>query len=324
MRPNLTIARSLLMLGALAIAGACRDGTAPVSPVLPTTPSLAKGGPNALPVNGRIYFTSDFTGNFDVYSMKADGSDRRRLTLTGDNESFVGVSRDGKKLVVGSFRNNPAGADLITMNVDGTNRRVILSEAGDIIFGWAAFSPDGRTIAFASNLGNAGSVYSIWTVSVNGGKPTRLTQSTEVAAFPSWSPDGSRIMYSRGPIGTLGEDLYTMNADGSDQALFYDCTDACYYPNWSPDGSQIVYIKALNGALTIERCQSQNQCGFPIPHAGYPASLALSPDGSQFVTGSYDVNDLSILRIHTSNANGSGQAAVTANLMTIGTVAWGR
>ena len=313
------------MLGLVAIAGACRDGTAPVSPVLPTAPSLAKGGPNALPVNGRIYFTSDFTGNFDVYSMKADGSDRRRLTLTGDNESFVNVSRDGKKLVVGSYRNDIGGADLITMNIDGTNRRVILSEAGDVIFGWPAFSPDGRTIAYVTNSGNnSGSAYSIWTIPVNGGKPTRLTQATEVAVFPSWSPDGSKIIYSRGPLSTLGEDLYTMNADGSAQTLLYDCTDSCLYPNWSPDGSQIVYIKGLNGLLSIERCNSQNQCGFPLPHSGYPTALALSPDGSQFVTASIDVNDLSNHRINTSNANGSGQVAVTANLYTIGNVAWGR
>jgi TolB protein len=326
MRTN-PFARSLLVLGLAAVASACREEPSPLSPLVSTQPSLAKGGPNALPTNGRIYFTSNFAGNYDAYSMKLDGTDRRRLTLTSDNENFLNVSRDGKKLVLGSQLPNAGGAELVTMNADGSNRRIIVSDAGGVVFGYPAFSPDGRTIAYVTDLGNSQNVYSIWTVPASGGKAIRLTPSTEMAISPSWSPDGSQIVYASGPPGTLGGDLYVMGADGGSPQLLHDCADVCVSPAWSPDGSRIIYIAAINGGLTIQSCAPQSipvQCGIPIPHAGWASALALSPDGSQLVYAAFDVNDLTVHRVFTSNVNGSGQAAVTADLRFVTAVAWGR
>jgi WD40 repeat protein len=327
MRTN-PFARSLLVLGLAGLASACREETSPLSPVVSTLPSLAKGGPNALPTNGRIYFTSNFAGNYDVYSMKLDGTDRRRLTLTSDNEAYMNVSRDGKKLVLGTFRPNAEGAELVTMNVDGSNRRVIVSDAAaNTVFKYPAFSPDGRTIAYVSNVGDPQNPYSIWTVPASGGKATRLTPLTSTATFPSWSPDGTQIVYSSGPQGSLGKDLYVMGADGSAPQLLTACADSCLNPVWSPDGSQIVYIEFTNSGLTIRSCYPQQipaQCGNSIAHSGYPSSLALSPDGSQLVYAAIDVNNLQVHRVFTSNVNGSGQAAVTADLYTVAAVAWGR
>ena len=101
MRTHTTIARPLAILGLTALAAAaCSDAKMPVAPVVPTAPSLAKNTP---PVNGRIYFTSSFAGSYEVYSMKPDGNDRRRLTITADDERYLNVSSDGKKLVVASL-----------------------------------------------------------------------------------------------------------------------------------------------------------------------------------------------------------------------------
>src|SRR5688572_14686363 len=145
MRTHMTLARTLAIVGLTAITvGACSDATSPVARVVPTAPSLVKGGPSMPPINGRIYFTSSFAGSSDVYSMKPDGSDRRRLTLTVDDERYVNVSPDGKKLVIGSSRANGAGRDLLTMNVDGTNRRILLSTDVDRSLAHPRLSPDGR------------------------------------------------------------------------------------------------------------------------------------------------------------------------------------
>ena len=324
MRAPMKISRSLLILGLGAFVAACQDGSTPLSPVKSVTPLMAKSGPNALPTNGRIYFVSDFAGSYDVYSMKSDGTDRRRLTLSSEQESSLGVSRDGKKLVVAG--SNGSVSELVTLNVDGTNRRVIYSDA-TAGFMMPAFSPDGRTIAFVSNLGSAPGTYSIWTIPASGGKATRLTPSTEMSTHPSWSPDGSKIIYVISPAGTMGGDLWTMNADGSAPTLYYDCAEACLNPVWSASGGQIPYIAVKNGALTIESCYpfySFGQCGHPIPYSGYPAALALSPDGSQLAYLSFDVNNLTVETIVTSNANGTAQSTVTPNLLSISSLAWGR
>jgi Tol biopolymer transport system component len=322
MRLN-TITRTLLLLGVTAIASACSDESNPVAPVISKTPALAKGGPNALPTNGRIYFTSAFAGNYDVYSMKSDGTDRRRLTYTSEYEAFMNVSRDGKKLVVGTYRDD--GAELVTMNVDGSNRRVVVSAEGSTRFFYPAFSPDGRTIAYTTRSGNGATGYSIWTVSVSGGKATQLTPTTESSTFPSWSPDGRQIVFSRGPISSLGEDLYIMNADGTNAQLLVECTDTCLTPVWSPDGGSVYYIAALNGVLSLQSCvlDAVIQCGWGIAHTDLPTALNLSPDGTQLVTAAYDATAQQ-QRIFTMNVNGSSLTMITGNLFSIGAVAWGR
>jgi hypothetical protein len=37
--------------------------------------------PRSIPVNGRIYFAANITGQLDLYSMKPEGTDRRRITF---------------------------------------------------------------------------------------------------------------------------------------------------------------------------------------------------------------------------------------------------
>jgi tricorn protease len=54
-------------------------------------------------------------------------------------------------------------------------------------------SPNGQTIAFSSNRSGTETVY---TVSVKGGAPTRLTWHPSSASVRGWSPDGNKVIYS--------------------------------------------------------------------------------------------------------------------------------
>jgi Tol biopolymer transport system component len=261
--------------------------------------------------------------------MKSDGTDRRRLTFSADAERYVNVSPDGKKLVVVSQRtDNAAARELLTMHVDGTNSRVVASTGLDATtLAFPAFSPDGRTIAYMSNVSSDPGTYGIWTVSVSGGKATRLTPTTVSALHPSWSPDGSRIVYTSGLVGSGKFDLYIMNADGSNPQLLRQCTDWCENPVWSPDGSKIFYLEQDWDSIEIEYCDlvpAVPFCGNLIPHQGTPSTLSLSPDGSMLVYSSQTYDITSVHRIVTSNVNGSGQTVLTANLFALTDAAWGR
>ena len=91
------------------------------------------------------------------------------------------------------------------MNADGSAKHAVtpkLAHTGD---GWitvtAAWSPDGRRIAFAAHD-------VIYVVDADGSGLRRLAQN---ATFESWSPDGRKLI-----IGRL-TGLWVMNADGSGQ-----------------------------------------------------------------------------------------------------------
>src|SRR6266581_4472633 len=58
--------------------------------------------------------------------------------------------------------------------------------------GATAWSPDGKTIAFISNISGRNN---LWLVPAEGGWPTQLTVSDQRQTAPAWSPDGKWIAY---------------------------------------------------------------------------------------------------------------------------------
>ena len=110
---------------------------------------------------------------------------------------------------MGRYRNGWDGIWL--MNADGTGLTQLVRRSN--LDGDPAWSPDGATIAFESqNSTPYGPVDRIFLVKVDGTGLRQLTPDTPNYSFdggPSWSPDGTRIVFSR--TGSL----YVINADGT-------------------------------------------------------------------------------------------------------------
>jgi Tol biopolymer transport system component len=73
-----------------------------------------------------------------------------------------------------------------------------------------------------------------------GANPTRLSNDAEAENYPSWSPDGTRLVYQRD---FNGSSIYLINADGTGQQRLSPTPGFDVSPSWSPDGSQIVYAR---------------------------------------------------------------------------------
>jgi Tol biopolymer transport system component len=105
------------------------------------------------------------------------------------------------------------------------------------------------TIAFAKVVGKANA--DIYLVNADGTGLWPLTQTPDWEEDPSWSPDGSRILYAAYPPGNLyvgTASVWVMNADGSEKAQL--SKGYGFGPAWSPDGKQIVYVAAVGGTAS--------------------------------------------------------------------------
>ena len=96
------------------------------------------------------------------------------------------------------------------------------------------FSPDGRQIAFVSNL--TGSPQ-IWTVPATGGWPRLVTNLDDPVGSVSWSPRGSELAFSLAPGGGMNTQVYLVQPDGTNLRRLTDGgKDNNWLAGWSRDG----------------------------------------------------------------------------------------
>src|SRR5688572_16087592 len=173
-------------------------------------------------------------GVIDIWTMKQDGSEKRRVTDLGGRATFPDFSPDGSKIL---FTNAAIGgsADLFVIGVDGTGLVQLTTDPANDVLG--AFSPDGGKIVFASDRTGIGQIY---VMDADGSDVTQLTfDDVFKDQVPDWSPDGSKIAYAAGDPG----DILVMNADGSDQHTIVSGPTDDFGSAWSPDGDQIAFIR---------------------------------------------------------------------------------
>ena len=105
--------------------------------------------------------------------------------------------------------------------------------------GATAWSPDGRTIAFVSNISGRNN---IWLVSAEGGWPTQLTVSDQRQTSPAWSPDGKWIAYISDYDGDEQWDIFFVSPKTGQVVNITKTREISEEsPTWSPDGRYLAY-----------------------------------------------------------------------------------
>jgi Tol biopolymer transport system component len=160
------------------------------------------------PDGSLIVFSSRRSGEFQMYSMRPDGSDQRRLTFSDSQEACgASWSPDGSRFAFARSTPGYSSSEIFVINADGTGEQK-LSGDGDSSPAW---SPDGTQILFNSVRSGSNQ---LWLMQADGQSPQNLTNADEVSHGDAvWSPDGEEIVFDRG--GVNFPILFRMRADGT-------------------------------------------------------------------------------------------------------------
>jgi TolB protein len=259
---------TLLLAGAVALQlGPPRR----VTNVKDAYPMLSPGG-------SRLLFQSDRTGDWEIYTMKPDGTDLVRLTNSPGADATPIWSPDGKRIVFASER-DAGDSEIYVMNADGSGVRRLTRTPGDDSH--PHWSQDGARIVFNSARATpdlsadwSKQHIEIFTMAADGSDVRQITRFETVSTYPQFSPDGRKIAFRRVTdepgmqwdltLGARNSEVFVMNADGSSPVNVSKSAAYDGWPAWSPDGATIVFSSNRAGPANIGQLYAVGPAGGSI------------------------------------------------------------
>lgn len=190
---------------------------------------------------GRIVYASTENQQSDLWSIKADGSDGRRLTH--DSGFLPSASRDGQLVAYVSAQGSTL--HVWCMDTDGGNKRQLTNCAGE---SHPSISPDGKWVVFTP-LGPGRNT--LWKVATDGGPARQLTHDS-MAIKPIVSPDGSMIACAYRPDEADKWKIAVLSSEGGAPlhvlALPFPYNQVIH---WTPDSKALTYLDRRDGVYNI-------------------------------------------------------------------------
>ena len=185
------------------------------------------------PKGDKILFTSDRSGDLELWTMNLDGSDPKQITHELGYDGGAFFSPDGSKIVFRASRPTteaeikeykdllkqglvaPVSMEIYTCNADGSNLRQVtkLGKAN-----WAPFfHPSGKKIIFSSNHHSArGYDFQLYMINEDGTGLEKVTTQSIFNSFAMFSPDGKKLVFCSNRNNGGGRDTNVFVADWAD------------------------------------------------------------------------------------------------------------
>ena len=165
------------------------------------------------PDGKRIIFTSTRDGDLELYSIKTDGSDLKRLTNRVGYDGGAYFSPDSKKIVwrasvlpdaqaISDYQRllkqnlvRPTSMELWVADADGKNAQQV-THNGAANFA-PFFTPDGKKLIFASNIGDPKRrTFETYLINLDGTGLEQVTYGAQFDSFPMFSPNGKQLIWA--------------------------------------------------------------------------------------------------------------------------------
>jgi Tol biopolymer transport system component len=193
--------------------------------------------------NGRIAFSSDRGGDFEIYTIRPRGGGLIQVTDAPGNSIFSDWTPDGRRLVFDSDRvtrgcsEQACNVEIFIANANGSGvRRLTHSPSFD---GNPVVSPDGTRIAFESDRDGDPEIY---TMRLDGTNVRQVTNNDWFDFVPDWSPDGRRLAFqSDAGRGFEHSAVFTIRPDGSNRRRVTPWRLKAGAVDWAPGGVRLAF-----------------------------------------------------------------------------------
>lgn len=278
-------------------------GTAPAGATSPSEPGANPGA------NGRIlYVNVDVPSAQGTMMTNPDGTGKALFTYKGlpTGEIYPEAwAPAGLRFLATS----PAGGnlyDLWVIPASGKPARDLTNQYGDET-GGASWSPDATHVAYAMNP--RGSTHDIWIINADGTGTHDVTNAAGEDLYPTWSADGSRIVFASDRTGHW--QIYSMKTDGSGLANLSNSGANDFFPTWSPDNARIAFQSDRNGndEIYVMNADGSNPVRL-TNNAAADTGPSWSPDGTRIVFTSDRNGNQNVFGV---NTDGTGLSQMTTD-----------
>jgi eukaryotic-like serine/threonine-protein kinase len=246
----------------------------------------------------RVAYWTNTGGKRDIWSVRSDGTDLKRVTDgVGVNWNPV-WSHDGKHIYFSSDRGG--NINLWRAHIDESSGNVtgpfepVTTGGGLAQRQHATVSADGRRIAYVEQSSSE-NMYRMpfdFAAGKVKGAPEPIVQTSRRATYPDPSPDGKRLVFQ-----SWGgqEDLFVANADGTAETQITNDTFKDRLPRWSPDGNRLAFYSNRSGAFEIWTIKPDGSDARQITHDSVDTTRAVwAPDG-RHIAGAHSRRDSYII-----------------------------
>lgn len=317
--------RILAFIGLLTITLACNLPASPSTPTLnliatlqassplPATPDtlVSSTPPAAAEPTGRIAMTCQVfkeVSKEQICIVNADGSGYRRLTTEDDiRHYYPSLAPDGQSLVYSAYSEQTKHFEIYELNLSSNESTVLTYAFGDL--NAPEISPDGKTIAFTRFFIDPEKP-TTWLMNRDG---TDLRQVADVRAWdPTWSPDGSGILFAS--YVNYTSQLFIINVDGTGLHQVGNFPLLRGRSDWSPQGLIVTYSgRPWQRELFIVNADGTAQHQIS-PEGGNSQGPSFSPDGEWMAfTAYFDIYNVQGCEIYIMRTDGTDLRRLTNN-----------